>query len=124
MSWFESRRQVGQSLAARQGLRLSRIKRHTVFREMVKGELRVGTPSRRRYRQLIKYAARMGIEAAEAAELIDEARRALGLPPAPRDWASVSHRLHAGARFAPSWFALLLVVMAIAVIILLLGRVP
>ena len=62
--------------------RLSRIERYAFLCEMTRGELRCGDISRRRHRHLLIYATRLGFSPSDAAEIIDEIRQDLGLPPA------------------------------------------
>lgn len=110
---FASLRHTPRGSSVPSRFRASRVERHTVFREMVKGELRRRKLSARRLRQLIAYAQSMGIGAAEAARLIDEAGTALGMPT-----ARIAQEQSAQA--AITWVRVAIVVMAIAIINLLL----
>ena len=122
MRGFVSRRRAPRASRATQPPQLSRMDRHTIFREMAKGELRQGEISKRRYRQLVRYADRLAIDAPEAVDLIAEAHLALGLPVAPlHAWHRDNSRWDA-ALSAPTWLAISLTVMVIVVIINLLLR--
>ena len=122
MGWFVSRRGAPRASRTTQRAQLSRMDRHTIFREMAKGELRRGETSKRRYRQLVRYADRLGIDPPEAVDLIADAHRALGLPVAAlHAWHRDNSRWDA-ALSAPTWLAVSLTVMVIVVIINLLLR--
>jgi hypothetical protein len=56
---------------------MSRFELHAIFREVVLWELANGNLSARRRRRLVQYAAALRISAAEAGQLIQEARQAL-----------------------------------------------
>jgi len=124
MGWFASPRHPRWGASASQRFRLSHIERHTILREMAKGELGRREMSGRRQREFIKYAQRLGIDAAEAAEVIDEARRAMGMPvaPPPREQTAVCDG--EAVRPVATWLAVSIVVMAIVIVNLLLLRVP
>lgn len=102
--------------------RLSRIDRHTIFREMVKGELRRGNLSKGRHLQLIRYAGSLNLNEAEARELIDEARHAFGLAAAPDAWTPSTTHSPAGVAIGRAWLATAAIVVALAVINLLIGH--
>jgi hypothetical protein len=55
---------------------MSRFELHAIFREVVLWELACGNLSARRRRRLVQYAAALHISAAEAGQLIQEARQA------------------------------------------------
>ena len=55
---------------------MSRFELHAIFREVVLWELACGNLSARRRRRLVQYAAALRISAAEAGQLIQEARQA------------------------------------------------
>ncbi|MCK4658512.1 MAG: hypothetical protein KAV82_03230 [Phycisphaerae bacterium] len=103
MGWFEAPRcAVGEGCRSHP-CRLSRIERHTIFREMAKGELCSGRIGKRRRRRLIVYAGRLGIDRIEASELIGEARRALGLPATPTPWELSADHPQAAKRRLLRW---------------------
>ena len=122
MADYSSPRSSPRTVSASRGFQLSRIQRHTVFREMVKGELRCGKISDRRRGKLIDYAGTLGIDPAEAAELLDEARRALGLPVPPHAREREIERSGEATRQTPTWLTVSIVVMALAIINVVLFR--
>jgi hypothetical protein len=59
--------------------RFTRQQRQTLFREMAMAEMRRGPMTRRRWRNLVQYAAMLDLSAVEAGELVGEARESVGV---------------------------------------------
>ena len=123
MGWLSSPRRAPRAQPASRRCVMSRIERHTVFREMAKRQLSRGETSKRRHWQLLDYADRLGIGSAEAVELIDEARRAVGLPSAPAAWEREAAPWREHVRTDPLWLTIAIIVLAVVIINLLLIRV-
>ena len=120
MAWFASFRRAPRASSTMRRSQLSRIERHTIFREMAKSELRHGEVSKSRHRQLLRYARRLGIDPAEAIELIDDARRAVGLPVAPVHGSRGGNSRSDATLGVPAWLAISITVVITVIINLLL----
>lgn len=120
MARFSTHRFAARVSSMSRRFRMSRTERYAVFREMAKGELRHGEISSRRQENLLDYAGRLGIRSADAVELVNEARRTLGLSveslPSEQPW----YRRVGSARAVPLWLAISIVSMVVAILTLLL----
>jgi hypothetical protein len=95
----------------------SRRDRHTLFREIVIGEMERGPITRHEWRRLVQYAAMLDLTALEAGELIGQAREAAGTRGVRAYLQPLAHRADATKPEAWSTWSKVAVGCAIAAVL-------